>query len=255
MAAGRFWIGTSGWHYFHWRGRFYPEELDPHRWLVYYASRFPTVEVNASFYREPKERTWDTWRRTVPEGFRFAVKAHRFITHVKRLHECGEALERQLKNAGRLRDKLGPLLFQLPPSFQRSDDNVRRLDVFLDLLPVGLACAFEFRHTSWFGEETMAQLRRAGVAFCSYDMAGVDCPLVATTSLAYVRFHGSVLVYHGNYTDDMLADWAGRLRALARDVDDVYVYFNNDAEGYAVANALRLAELLGAPMPHVAAIR
>ncbi len=250
---GRFWIGTSGWHYFHWSGRFYPEELDPRRWLAFYAGRFPTVELNASFYREPKESTWDTWRRTVPEGFRFAVKAHRFITHVKRLHDCQDALERQLRLAARLRDRLGPILFQLPPSFQRTEENAQRLGAFLDLLPKGLPCAFEFRHTSWFSEETMAQLRSRGAAFCSYDMANIQCPLVATASFAYMRFHGSVLVYHGNYTDEMLADWAQRLLSLSAEVDDVYIYFNNDAEGYAVANALRLAEILGVAMPAPAA--
>jgi uncharacterized protein YecE (DUF72 family) len=249
----RFWIGTSGWHYAHWRGRFYPPGMDSRQWLAFYAGRFPTVELNASFYREPKRSTWDLWRSVAPEGFRFAVKAHRFITHLSRLARCEESLERQVANARRLGEKLGPLLFQLPPSFHRTGENAGRLDAFLELLPEGLACAFEFRHTSWFGGDTLNQLRRRGVAFCSYDMAGVDCPLVATARHAYIRLHGSALRYHGNYTDEILVAWAERLRCLAEDVDEVWAYFNNDVEGYAVANALRLAELLGAEMPRPAA--
>lgn len=248
----RFWVGTSGWHYAHWSGPFYPPEMPARRWLPYYAERFATVELNASFYREPREKTWDAWRATVPAGFRFAVKAHRFLTHVKRLADCEDSLERVIKDARHMQEKLGPLLFQLPPSFLRTDENVRRLESFLDLLPADLPCAFEFRHTSWFVSETMAQLRRHGTAFCSYDMADVDCPLTTTAAFAYMRFHGSVLVYHGNYSDVMLVGWADRLRALAEDLEEAYVYFNNDLEGFAVANALKLAELLGVPMPHPA---
>lgn len=251
----RFWVGTSGWHYAHWVGRLYPAELPRRGWFAYYADRFLTVELNASFYRQPKEGTWDAWRRTVPPDFRFAVKAHRFLTHIKRLADCEESLERALNDARRLGEKLGPLLFQLPPSFLRTEENVNRLEAFLGLLPDDLLCAFEFRHSSWFGHETADQLRRHGAAFCSYDMAGVDCPLVATAPFAYVRFHGSVLVYHGNYPDEMLRDWAARLQALGEDLVEVYVYFNNDAEGFAVSNARKLAEMLGAPMPQPALTR
>ena len=245
----RFWIGTSGWHYFHWKGSFYPEELSPQGWLGFYAGRFPTVELNASFYRQPRASTWELWRKTAPPGFRFAVKVNRFITHVKRLEDCADPLARFLEGARRLGDRLGPVLFQMPPSFHRTEENVQRLDSFVPLLPKELMHAFEFRHRSWFSEETMEQLRRHSVAFCSFDMVGFRCPLVATASYAYVRFHGSEARYASNYTDEMLEEWAARLRELASGLEDVFVYFNNDAWGFAVANASKLTELLGVRLP------
>jgi len=242
----RFYVGTSGWHYPHWRGVFYPEDLPSREWLSHYAQRFPTVELNASFYRQPKESTWGLWRRTVPEGFRFAVKASRFLTHIRRLAGPEEPLERVLSGARLLGDRLGPLLYQLPPGFHRTPENVSRLEAFLALLPEDLLHAVEFRHRSWFGDETVALLRRHGVAFCSFDMVGLECPLLATARFAYFRFHGSEALYASNYTDEMLHDWAARLDGLGREVDEAYVYFNNDAWGYAVANAHTLAGLLGA---------
>ena len=245
----RFWIGTSGWHYGHWKRCFYPQELPARKWLSFYAQRFPTVELNASFYRQPRASTWDLWRETAPEGFRFAVKANRYITHIKRLDDCADPLERFLAGARRLGDRLGPVLYQMPPSFHRTDENVARLKEFLPLLPKELMHAFEFRHQSWFGEETMEELRRQGVGFCSFDMVGFECPLTATAPYAYVRFHGSEARYASNYTDEMLEGWAARLRDLAAELEDVFVYFNNDAWGFAAANAARLCELLAAAGP------
>ncbi|HEU4760201.1 MAG TPA: DUF72 domain-containing protein [Dehalococcoidia bacterium] len=241
----RFWIGTSGWHYGHWRGAFYPQGLPPRQWLAFYAARFPTVELNASFYRQPRATTWDLWRNTAPQGFLFAVKANRFITHIKRLADCEGPLQRFLDGARRLGDRLGPVLYQMPPSFHRSEENVERLEAFLPLLPPDLLHAFEFRHKSWFGDDTAEQLRRHGIAFCSFDMVGFECPLAATAPYAYLRFHGSEARYASNYTDGMLEGWAARLNHLGREVDQVFVYFNNDAWAFAVANAARLAELLG----------
>lgn len=245
----RFWIGTSGWHYEHWRGPFYPEELPKSRWLAYYMERFPTVELNNSFYHQPKEKTWDDWREAAPEGFRFAVKANRFITHIKRLKGCEEPLSRFLKGAERLHEHLGPILYQMPPNFLRTGENTARLEEFLTMLPPNRQHVIEFRHGSWFGKETMDLLRRHGIAFCSFDMVGMDCPLTATTSFAYMRFHGSEALYASNYTDQMLAKWARQLRGLAEGLEEIWIYFNNDAYGFAVANARRLAEMLGAPLP------
>ncbi len=245
----RFWIGTSGWHYRHWKGAFYPDDLPSGQWLPFYAARFTTVELNASFYRQPRASTWELWRNMSPEGFLMALKASRFITHIKRLADCDDRLARFLGGARRLGDRLGPVLYQMPPTFHRTDENVGRLEAFLSLLPRDLRHAFEFRHKSWFGDVTMDQLRRQGVAFCSFDMVGFRCPLVATASYAYVRFHGSEALYASNYTDETLDGWAGRLRKLAQSVDDVFVYFNNDAQGFAVANASRLGELLGVAAP------
>jgi len=245
LAMARFWIGTSGWHYYHWKGRFYPENLPPSQWLAFYATHFPTVELNASFYRQPRASTWELWRRTAPPGFRFAVKANRFITHIKRLEDCADPLNRFLRDARRLEDRLGPILYQMPPSFHRTQENVERLEAFLPLLPRDLMHAFEFRHRSWFEEDTMEQLRRHGVAFCSFDMVGFRCPLLATAPYAYMRFHGSEARYASNYTDEMLEAWAARLNDLGRDTAEAFIYFNNDAWGYAVANASKLADLLG----------
>jgi uncharacterized protein YecE (DUF72 family) len=244
-----FWIGTSGWQYRDWKERFYPKDIPQKQWLAYYCERFPTVEINNSFYIQPKEKSWETWRDTAPEGFRFAVKAHRYLTHRKRLKDCEDSLERVATSARRLKSRLGPVLFQLPPYFKRSEEHAKRLEDFLILLPRDLQCAFEFRGKSWFGEETLAQLRRRRAAFCSYDMPEVDCPLVATADFAYIRFHGTGARYRGNYTDRMLAGWAERLRELARDVDDVYAYFNNDAMGHAVKNAMTLRKMLGEAVP------
>jgi uncharacterized protein YecE (DUF72 family) len=247
----RFWIGTSGWHYSHWRGNFYPEELSPRQWLSYYAQRFPTVELNASFYRQPKTSAWELWRKTAPQGFRFAVKASRFLTHIRRLNDPQEPLERVLSGARLLGDRLGPLLYQLPPGFHRTPENVARLEAFLPMLPGDVLHAIEFRHGSWFVDETADLLRRFAVAFCSFDMVGLKCPLLTTAPFAYVRFHGSEALYASNYTDEMLEGWAARLRDLGREVDELYIYFNNDALGYAIANARTLSGLLEAERPHL----
>jgi len=241
----RFWVGTSGWHYFHWRGRFYPQELPPWQWLDYYIQHFPTVELNASFYRQPRKSAWQGWRKAVPEGFRFAVKASRFITHIQRLKESAEALETFLSGARLLEEKLGPILFQLPPGFHRTEENWRRLQDFLPLLPRDLQCVFEFRHASWFCDETYDLLRRYNVAFCSFHMQRLDCPLLATADFAYMRFHGPEARYAGNYSDEELRYWARRFRELGQGLKDFYIYFNNDYNAYAAFNAQTLAGMLG----------
>lgn len=237
-----FHIGTSGWQYDHWRGVLYPPGLPQRQWLRFYAGHFATVEVNNTFYRLPSAAAWDAWREAAPLGFHFAVKASRFITHFRRFREPAAPLRRLFERAQRLGDRLGPVLYQAPPDFARTPENVARLQSFLTALPAGHRHALEFRHASWFGEETFTLLRAAGVAFCSYDMPGVRCPLVATAPFAYVRFHGPAALYAGNYSEGQLRSWAARLRGLA--VDEVWAYFNNDIGGYAVLNARRLRELL-----------
>ncbi|MFQ5879741.1 MAG: DUF72 domain-containing protein [Dehalococcoidia bacterium] len=245
MGASKFWIGTSGWSYYHWRGRFYPQDLPSWQWFHFYIDHFRTVELNASFYRQPQKRTWQGWQRSAPAGFRFAVKANRFITHIKRLKECRDPLQTFLEGASLLGDKLGPILYQLPPSFHCGADNLQRLGEFLPLLPAHLQHVIEFRHASWFRDEVLALLRQHNVAFCSYDMVDVECPLVATAPFAYLRFHGAEARYASNYSEEMLQEWAARLGQLAPNLTSVYVYFNNDYNAYAVYNAKRLAEVLG----------
>jgi uncharacterized protein YecE (DUF72 family) len=243
--GARFWIGTSGWNYYHWRERFYPKGLPQREWFRYYAGRFATVEINATFYREPKDSAWDAWRNAAPPGFRFAVKAHRYLTHRAQLRAPEDALERVLSGARRLGPHLGPVLYQLPPSFKRGDDEVERLERFLALLPGDVRHAVEFRDASWHGEETYELLRRYGVAYCWLDRGGEGPPLWPTARFGYMRFHGSSARYAGNYTDEMLSGWAQRLREASAGLEEVWVYFNNDWQAFAVANALKLAELLG----------
>jgi uncharacterized protein YecE (DUF72 family) len=239
-----FWVGTSGWHYKHWRDIFYPRELSQREWFAHYAGHFPTVELNNSFYRQPKDSTWEQWRRAAPEGFRFAVKANRFLTHIKRFSDSEAALERFLSGAERLGPSLGPVLFQTPANFHRTDVNLQRLESFLSLLPASHRFVFEFRHASWLGDETLALLRSHGAGFCIFDMPSLKCPIAATADFAYLRMHGTSELYASNYTDEMLQSWAKRLRELSHGLSDVWVYFNNDIHGFAVSNARKLRELL-----------
>jgi len=239
--SANYYIGTSGWYYDHWRGRFYPEKLEKSKWLEFYSNYFTTVEQNSSFYRLPQEATFASWRDSSPEGFLFAVKVSRFITHIKRLKGCQEPLDTFIGRAKILAPKLGPLLYQLPPSVHRSDEV---LMAFLDILPNGLKHVFEFRHESWLDEEVFAVLRKYNAGFCVFDMPRLSCPLVATADFAYIRFHGSLSLYSSAYTDDELAGWAERIRRLASGLKEVYVYFNNDTEAFAIANAMTLRNYL-----------
>ena len=237
----KFYIGTSGWHYEHWKEVFYPSDLPKSRWLGFYSKLFPTVELNNSFYHLPSEKAFSDWREGSPPGFLFAVKASRFITHIKKLRNVGEALETFLSRARLLEDKLGPILYQLPPNMKRSE---RVLEEFLRLLPRGLLHVFEFRNESWLEKNVFKLLEKYGAGFCIFDMPGLTTPLVATADFAYVRFHGSTLMYGGCYSDEELKRWAGQLSQLCQGLRAAYIYFNNDAEGFAVRNAQTLRELL-----------
>ena len=239
--AARILIGTSGFAYDHWRERFYPKGLSRAKWLHFYTGHFPTVELNVSFYRLPSESAFVTWHRSSPPGFLFAVKVSRFITHIKRLRSAEEPLESFLGRARLLDEKLGPLLYQLPPNMHRNDEV---LDAFLRLLPGGLSHVFEFRHQSWLDEGVFHILRRHNVGLCSFDMPGLPCPLIATADFAYIRFHGSTGLYRSCYSDDELEAWAERVARLAEAVSAVYIYFNNDAEAFAIRNAETLTRLL-----------
>jgi uncharacterized protein YecE (DUF72 family) len=231
----QYYIGTSGWHYDHWRYLFYPDKLPKAKWLEFYSRHFTTVELNNSFYRLPSEEAFANWRDSSPDNFTFAVKVSRFITHIKRLKNIEQPLDTFLGRAKILKDKLGPLLYQLPPNMHRND---ARLESFLSLLPQELKHVLEFRHESWLGEGVFEILRRYNAGLCVFDMPGLSCPLVATANFAYVRFHGSTELYSSCYSDDELADWARRLAGLAPEVREVYIYFNNDAEAFAVKNAM-----------------
>ncbi len=236
-------IGTSGWHYRHWSGPFYPPELNARGFLPYYAERFDTVEINNTFYQLPSHETFVQWREAVPDGFLFAVKANRYITHMKKLKEPQKPVDRFLTAVRELQHKLGPILFQLPPNWRA---NVERLRAFLDALPTGYTYAFEFRDPSWFEGRVYGLLREYGAAFCIHDLAGQGSPEVITTDTIFVRMHGPTGPYQGSYTAEKLAYQARALSAWAAQGSQVYCYFNNDVQGYAPQNALQLREMIEA---------
>jgi len=236
-----YYIGTSGWHYPHWRGRYYPAALLPAGWLGHYAREFGTVEINASFYRLPSVSAVRSWVRDTPDGFVFALKASRFITHMKKLRAPRASTRALLRVTRVLGTKCGPILFQLPPRW-RCD--LKRLAAFLKALPQDREYAFEFRDPTWHTPEVYALLRRHQAAFCIYDLAGFESPHVLTADFAYLRLHGpSSWAYGGSYSDAALAAWAEELRRWRR-LQRVYVYFDNDQAAYAVRNALTLKSLL-----------
>jgi len=228
--------------YPHWRRAFYPPKLPTSKWLPYYSERFLTVEVNNSFYRLPSEEAFKGWAKETPVGFRFAVKASRYLTHMKKLRDLEEPLERFLSRARALGTKLGPILYQLPPRWKC---NLARLRDFLACLPADLTHVFEFRDPSWAIDEVIAALRAHGAGFCVISHPKITCPMLATAPVVYIRMHGAQTLYASCYAEDELRWWAEQIEAALADGREVYVYFNNDAFGYAVQNARRLIELLG----------
>ena len=238
--SGTIRIGTSGWHYNHWRGKFYPDDLPQDRWLAHYAESFDTVEINNSFYQLPGDDTMDAWRDQAPAGFLFAVKASRYLTHMRKLNEPEEPLEKFLKCARRLKRRLGPLLYQLPPRWKK---NLERLRAFAEKLPEDRTHVIEFRDRDWLADDTYELLDEFGIALCVHDMLPRH-PRRLTGPIAYVRFHGTGRKYGGSYSPSRLQPWAEWISEAAQQCD-VYVYFNNDADGHAVRNAQTLKELLG----------
>jgi uncharacterized protein YecE (DUF72 family) len=234
-------IGCSGWVYRHWKGDFYPDDLPQKRWFEHYAAAFDTVEINASFYRLPLASTFDGWREKAPDGFRYAVKVNRFITHMKKLIDCEAAVDEFIALARPLRHTLGPLLYQLPPSLHRDD---ARLDRFLSRLPADLEHVVEFRHRSWYDPAVLALLDRHGVGFVTHDLVGLQSPRWSSGRTAYVRFHGTGGKYRGRYGEDALAEWAGWLRDQRAEGRSGWAYFNNDIGGDAIADALALKAML-----------
>lgn len=238
-------IGCSGWHYKSWKGLVYPAELPMTRWLREYARRFRTVELNNSFYRLPAEDTFAGWRQQVPRGFLFAVKASRFLTHIKRLRDPDEPLERLLTHARPLGPTLGPVLYQIPPRWFPDPD---RLETFLAALPDRLSGTsrqrlhhvLEMRDPRGYEPWVLDLLRQYRVALCVHDMRGSESPLVMVGPIVYVRFHGFGTKYGGSYPDEVLDEWAAWIRRALAAGRDVYAYFNNDINGYAVYDAERL---------------
>jgi uncharacterized protein YecE (DUF72 family) len=239
-------IGTSGWVYDHWRGLFYPENLRQSDWLGYYAREFDTVEINNTFYRLPSEAAFGRWHEQASPDFLYAVKASRFLTHLKKLKDPEEPLHRFFERAGRLGETLGPVLYQLPPRWQV---NLGRFEHFLAALPsrcpqgARIFHVVEFRDPSWFVKDVFRLMERHGVAHCIHDMHPLQVPLRVTAPPVYVRFHGDP-THGGDYQQAELEVWARRIDNWRGQGLDVFVYFNNDVAGYALQNATTLKRLL-----------
>lgn len=240
MKKGSIRIGTSGWHYKHWNGTFYPEGTPASRQFAEYSKVFDTVELNNSFYHLPAKSTYEKWQEKSPENFLFSVKGSRYITHMKKLLQPREALNKFLSHAAELGHKLGPVLFQLPPGWNINADRLRE---FLELLPADNRYAFEFRNTTWYAPVVYEMLHEHNAAFCIYELDNHRSPKKVTADFVYVRLHGPGGKYQGRYHMNTQRAWANQCKKWQREGKDVYVYYDNDEAGYAAFNAQELKEL------------
>jgi len=242
---GKIFIGTSGFAYPHWRGIFYPENLPGKDWFLYYVKHFDTVELNVSFYRLPRKEAFASWRKKAGNNFVFAIKGWRMISHIKKLKNCQEEIKKFFEAANGLKSKMlnlksknySIILWQLPPSLKLDSF---RLANFLAMLPGNWRYAFEFRHPSWGSEKTWEILRKHKAAVVFQDFPGWPVFEEITADFVYLRFHGKESLYSSCYTEKELKDWAKKIKNWQKQGLDVYVYFNNDALGYAIENAKRL---------------
>jgi uncharacterized protein YecE (DUF72 family) len=234
-------IGTSGWYYDHWKGNFYPAGLRKEDFLNFYSESFSTVEINNSFYRLPSESTFEKWREKSPQEFLFAVKATRYITHLKRLKEPQKSVSLFLERARLLGDKLGPILFQLPPKF---GCNQERLVELLGALPEELKYAFEFRDQSWLNPQVYDILESRGASLCLHGFPGISVPRRSTANFVYIRLHGPDGAYQGSYSDDELCSWVNSIKGWINQGKEIFCYFDNDEAGNAARNATRLNRML-----------
>lgn len=234
-------IGTSGWLYKHWKGRFYPDNLAEKKYLKYYSEHFLTVEVNSSFYHLLKNESTLNWVKSVPKNFVFAIKASRYITHMKKLKEPEKTTINFFECVKPFGGKIGPILFQLPPNFGY---NAERFKSFCEILPKCYKYAFEFRNPSWFNNETYNILRQNNAAFCIYNLGHLQTSKEVTADFAYIRLHGNYGLGSGKYTGEQLEEFARDIRNFREQVKDVFCYFNNDEAGYAIENAAELGQKL-----------
>jgi uncharacterized protein YecE (DUF72 family) len=241
MTKGRIRIGTSGWSYHHWLGTFYPKGTRQQDLLAVYAERFESVEINRTFYKLPAAETVAAWRAKAPAGFVFAAKASRYLTHRKKLKDPEEPVARLLGCVEALGEKLGPVLFQLPPRWRVNPERLGRL---LEELPDKHRYAFEFRDPSWHEPKTLELLSKRGAAFCIFDLAGKRSPIAVTADFVYIRLHGPGAAYQGSYDGRTLSGWARRIKRWSEAGKDVYCYFDNDEKAYAPHDALRLKAMV-----------
>lgn len=234
-------IGTSGWSYPHWVKVFYPKNVGPTDRLIFFSHSFDTVEINNTFYHVPYESVVKNWYQSVPKQFVFSVKASRYITHLKRLKDPDKTTSLFFKSLKPLKTKLGPILFQLPPSFEK---NLERLELFLKHLSKKYLYVFEFRHPSWYTADCYKLLKKYAVALCITDLGGKLSPQKVTTHFTYIRLHGPK-TYRGQYGRKKLAIWKRRINNWKKNKISVYCYFDNDEKSYAVKDAKILKEILG----------
>jgi uncharacterized protein YecE (DUF72 family) len=235
------WIGVSGWQYPDFAERFYPEELEPSEQLGYYAAHFPTVEINNTFYQLPAEQTVQHWHDQVGDDFLFAIKVSRYITHMKNLLEPEDTLPKFFERISLLKEKAGPILFQLPPHWRVNLDRLRN---FLKYLKQGYRYTFELRNKTWLNEDAYFLLRKNNIAFCIYEINYRQSPLLITADFVYIRLHGPGRAYNDPYDLDALGLWANRIKDWVESGKDVYCYFDNTHRGYAWENAKTLINLL-----------
>jgi uncharacterized protein YecE (DUF72 family) len=232
-------IGCSGWYYWHWKKIFYPEEIPTHRWFKHYTGVFKTVELNAPFYRWPKLTTVKGWRRNAPPTFRYSVKVNGEITHERRMVRTKKLVRKFYEIAGVLEKRMGCFLFQFPPSYRYTP---ARLKAIVTQLDPTFRNAVEFRHKSWWRPSVYRAFTRAKLIFCSVSGPRLPEELIATTDNLYLRFHGRPRWYRHDYSDAELDEWAARIKASG--ANEVWIYFNNDRDGFAIKNGLRLAQIL-----------
>ena len=240
---GTLFLGTSGYSYKHWMGVFYPSDLSQARWLEFYCQHFDTVELNVTFYRLPKQETFEGWYRRTPPQFLFAAKGSRYITHIKRLKDCGEPVRAYRENAAGLGEKLACVLWQLPPMFLFDGERLREFCQLLQDEFPEKRHVFEFRHESWFKEVCYDILSAHGFALCIPLVPDYPRAEQITAPFTYIRFHGGEVRSNSCYTDKELKQWANKIRAWLKK-RDIYIYFNNDAKGFAITNARKLREYL-----------
>ncbi|MDR6764416.1 uncharacterized protein YecE (DUF72 family) [Flavobacterium sp. 2755] len=241
MEKHSIYIGTSGWLYKHWRNTFYPADLKVKEEFAYYAGKFSTVEINSTFYGVPSDQTLMNWKKNSPPHFVYTVKASRFITHLKKLHNTTQILHSFIHKMELLGSKLGVILVQLPP-YLKADTKL--LETFLKELPKTNRFVIEFRNAEWYTAEVFNLLKKHNVGFCIYELAGHLSPLEITADFVYLRLHGPTSdKYRGNYSGQALKKWADQCKIWLQ-TKDVYVYFDNDEQGYAAFNALKLEQLV-----------
>lgn len=247
--VGNIYIGTSGWQYRHWKGIFYPEDLATNKWLTFYSQYFNAVEINSSFYHQTKAATFTKWQQQASDNFIFAVKGHRFITHIKKLKDIGDSVNLFFNNVKTLIEKRDQqlrhvILWQLPPSLKI---DINKLNNFIKLLPTTFRHVFEFRHKSWIDNEVRQVISNSKVECTVVLQDWHEWPQIRGVwgKFVYIRLHGRESLYSSNYSEEELKTWAEKIKTWQKQNLDVYAYFNNDAQGYAAENAKKLKELLG----------